>query len=54
MAHLNRTEDARAALIESERLEPGYAEKWAYNRQYRSQANTDHLLEGLRKAGLLE
>ena len=54
LAHIGKTEEARTALAYIERLEPGFAEIWVRNRQYLKPSDLDHLLDGLRKAGLSE
>ena len=54
LAHLGKIEEARTALAYIERLEPGFAEIWVRNRQYLKPSDLDHLLDGLRKAGLSE
>ncbi len=54
LGHLGRQAEARAALDECKRLQPGYAEKWIHWQEYRNPADNEHLLDGLRKAGLLE
>ena len=51
LAHLGQTEEARAALDECERVNPGFAERWALLRQYRNPADNEHILDGVRKAG---
>ena len=51
LAHLGQREEARAALDACERVRPGFAERWAFLRQYRISADNEHILEGLRKAG---
>ena len=51
LAHLGQREEARAALDACERVRPGFAERWAFLRQYRNSADNEHILEGLRKAG---
>ncbi len=51
LAHLGQREEARAALDACERVRPGFAERWAFLRQYRTSADNEHILEGLRKAG---
>ncbi len=54
LAHLDRQVEARAALDECEDVRPGFAKRWALLRQYRKPADNEHILEGLRKAGLPE
>jgi adenylate cyclase len=51
-AHLGRIDEARAELDECRRIDRDFAEPSANWHRYRSQANVDHLFEGLRKAGL--
>ena len=50
--HLGRTREARAELDTSERLQPGFAAKWIHWREYRDAADNDHIIDGLRKAGM--
>ena len=52
LGHLGRTEEAAAALAECERLEPGFATRWALRPMYKDPADDLYFLEGLRKAGL--
>ncbi len=54
LGHLGRIEEARAAATECERLHPGFIEKRAQWNIYVDPAANEHLLDGLRKAGLLE
>jgi adenylate cyclase len=54
LAHLDRQKEARAALDECEGVRPGFAKRWALLRQYRKPADNEHILEGLRRAGLPE
>ena len=54
LAHLGRRAEARTALDECESIRPGFAERWALLRQYRNPADNEHILDGLRKAGLPE
>ena len=51
LAHLGQREEAHAALDACERVRPGFAERWAFLREYRNSADNEHILEGLRKAG---
>jgi len=51
LAHLGQREEAQAALDACERVRPGFAERWAFLREYRNSADNEHILEGLRKAG---
>ncbi len=53
LGHLGRLEEARAAAEECERLHPGFIEKRADWNIYRDPAANQHLLDGLRKAALL-
>ena len=51
LGHLDRLEEARADLAECERIRPGYtadAENW---HPYKHAEDTEHFLDGLRKAG---
>lgn len=54
LGHLGRQEEARAALDDCERVQPGFARKWTRWREYRNDADNDHFSEGLRCAGLQE
>jgi adenylate cyclase len=46
---------ARALVTESLRLQPGFTlSAWAATEPYKSQADLEHMLEGMRKAGLPE
>lgn len=50
LGHLGRTNEARDALAECERLHPGFAGK--YDPGFENPPDTEHFLEGLRRAGL--
>jgi TolB-like protein/Tfp pilus assembly protein PilF len=52
LGHLDRTQEARAALDAGERLAPRFAGRWISRVEYRSNADNEHVTEGLRKAGL--
>ena len=52
LGHLGRIEEARGALAECERLDPGFALRWALRPMYKNPADDLYFLEGLRKAGL--
>jgi adenylate cyclase len=57
LGYLDRKEEARSALDECERIHHGIADSWMETDLFRSlrpQKDTDHLREGLRKAGLVE
>ncbi len=54
LGHLGRQTEAQAAFDECERVQPGFAEKWRLWQEYKNPADNDHLLDGLRKAGLPE
>ena len=53
LGHLGRLEEARAALDQCERLEPGFATLWALRPMYKDPADDLYFLEGLRRAGLV-
>jgi adenylate cyclase len=54
-AQLNRLDEARAQLAECRRLRPsGSLLEYAANEPFKNPADLDHLLDGLRKAGLQE
>jgi len=50
--HLGRRAEAAAALNECERLDPGFATRWALRPMYKNPADDLYFLEGVRKAGL--
>ena len=52
LGHLGRTAEGHAALMECERLEPGFATRWALRPMYKNPADDLYFLEGLRKSGL--
>ena len=52
LGHLGRREEARAALSECERLDPGFALRWALRPMYKDPADDLYFLDGLRLAGL--
>ena len=54
LGHLGRTEDARAALAECLRIQPKYVEYHEKIHIYLNSADREHILDGLRKAGLAE
>ena len=51
LGYLNCENEACDALNECERIQPGFARKWARWREYRIASDNDHILEGLRRAG---
>ena len=51
LAQLDRCEEARAALDQCERIEPGFVASRAEWRPYRDSADNEHFLDGVRKAG---
>jgi TolB-like protein len=54
-AHLGRFEEAKASAAEVLRLKPDYSSKWIIAMEpYKNPADLEHLLDGLRKAGLPE
>jgi adenylate cyclase len=54
-AHLGRIEDAKAHAAEVLRLKPDFSAKWIIAMEpYKNPADLEHLLDGLRKAGLPE
>ena len=54
-AHLGRIEEAKARAAELLRLKPDYSAKWvSVQEPYKNPADLEHLLDGLRKAGLPE
>ena len=50
--HLGRKAEAVAALAECERLDPGFATRWALRPMYKNPDDDLHFLQGLHKAGL--
>ena len=54
LAHLGRCEAANAALDRCERMQPGFVASRAEWRPYQDAAANEHILDGLRKAGLSE
>ena len=54
LGHLDRQAEARAALDECERVQPGFAAKRREWKPYSNPADNEHILDGLRKAGLSE
>ena len=52
LGHLGRRKEARAELGECERLDPGFATRWALRPMYKDPADDLHFLEGLREAGM--
>ncbi len=54
LGHLDRRAEARTALDECERVQPGFAAKRREWKPYSNPANNEHILDGLRKAGLPE
>ena len=52
LGHLRRAEEARSELAECERLDPGFATRWALRPMYKDPADDHYFLEGLRFAGL--
>jgi adenylate cyclase len=54
-AHLGRIEEAKASAAEVLRLKPDFTAKWIIAMEpYKNPADLEHLLDGLRKAGLPE
>ena len=52
LGHLGRRKEARAELGECERLDPGFATRWALRPMYKDPADDLYFLEGLREAGM--
>ena len=50
--HLGRKAEAVAALAECERLDPGFATRWALRPMYKNPDDDLYFLQGLHKAGL--
>ncbi|HKF60164.1 MAG TPA: adenylate/guanylate cyclase domain-containing protein [Dongiaceae bacterium] len=54
-AHLGKLEEARSHAAEARRLLPNYTERWVrLGEPFQNLADTEHFIEGLRKAGLQE
>ncbi|HEX4571090.1 MAG TPA: adenylate/guanylate cyclase domain-containing protein [Dongiaceae bacterium] len=54
-AHLGKLEQAQAHAAEARRLLPTYTERWVrLGEPFQNLADTEHFIEGLRKAGLQE
>ena len=51
LGHRGQKSDAADALETAERLRPGFAAHWLAGREYRNDADNEHLAEGLKKAG---
>ena len=51
---LGSLEETRAALVECERLNPDFVKRRTDWQPYPDQISTDHLRDGLRKAGLAD
>ena len=51
LGHLGRLEEARKALVDCERVQPGFVEKRFNYQPYRDAADNEHIHEGVRKAG---
>ena len=54
LGHLDRLTEARAALVECERVRPGFVAKRKRWKPYQDPADNEHILDGIRKAGLPE
>ena len=52
LGHLGRLEEASRALETCERLDPGFATRWALRPMHKDPADDLTFLEGLRAAGL--
>ena len=52
LGHLGRADDARAALKACENIQPGFVVRRASWAPYRNETDNQHILEGIRKAGL--
>ena len=52
LGHLGRIEEGRAALEACERLEAGFATRWALRPMYKNPSDDLYFLDGLRKSGL--
>jgi adenylate cyclase len=51
LGHLGRLEEARKALVDCERVHPGFVEKRFNYQPYRDAADNEHIHEGVSKAG---
>ncbi len=52
LGHLGRSAEARTALDDCNRVNPDFVRRWTQWREYQRDEDNDHILEGLRKAGL--
>jgi len=52
LAYMDHLQEARAALLECERIRPGFAAESMLLREYRNPSDNEHIVDGLRKAGL--
>ena len=52
LGHLGRQKEARAAINECNQVNPEFVRRWTQWREYRDEADNDHVLDGLKKAGL--
>lgn len=54
LGHLGQLDEARKALADCERLQPGFVEKRAHWKPYRNSSDNEHIHEGVRKTQQLE
>ena len=54
LGHSGRIDEAQTELAECRRIDPGFDQESADWHRYRSKDQLDHLLDGLRKAGLAD
>ena len=54
LGHLDRLDEARDVLEACRRIHPRFADDWKNWQEYKSAADNQHILDGLRKAGLPE
>ena len=54
LGHLGKSREASEALDECNRVNPDFVSRWTQWREFRNDVDNDHILDGLRKAGLPE
>ena len=54
LGHLGKSREASEVLDECNRVNPDFVSRWMQWREYRNDVDNDHILDGLRKAGLPE
>jgi adenylate cyclase len=54
LGHLGKLREASKALDDCHRVNPDFVSRWMQWREFRNDVDNDHILDGLRKAGLPE